>query len=429
MTTSRTRQNRPILITTIMTFVLSLIASLLVTGPASAEPIVDDAATTTVTLQLPTEPSATQPIATSEDQLTEAVPATPAAAPAPQVYTVQPNDWLSTIAPRFNSTVDTLVALNCIQDPDVIHVGTVLKLDGLPVCPEVAKVSKPEHVATPAPNTSKAAAEPATTPKPDHTHAQSDLAPASASAVQKVIAFATAQIGKPYVWGATGPSSFDCSGLMLAAFKQAGITLPRTAREQYMAGRKVSKSEILPGDQVFSNYGGRPYGHVGVYIGNGRMIVAPSSGQLVKYASVDWNRFVGATRPITASAAAQAAPAPAIQAAAYTAPVAKSTAAPASTNNMTHQQLALAAGIPSSDFKYVDSIVSRESGWNHLISNAQGSSAYGLCQALPGSKMSSAGADWKTNAVTQLRWCDSYAKSRYGSWSKAYNFWNANHWW
>lgn len=91
-------------------------------------------------------------------------------------------------------------------------------------------------------------------------------------------------------------------------------------------------------------------------------------------------------------------------------------------------QIMAAAGISSSDYTYVDYIVSKESGWNYLISNSV-SGAYGLCQALPGSKMSSSGSDWATNPETQMRWCNSYALSRYGSWQAAYNYWLENNWW
>ncbi len=86
------------------------------------------------------------------------------------------------------------------------------------------------------------------------------------------------------------------------------------------------------------------------------------------------------------------------------------------------------AGIAPSDYTYVDFIVSKESGWNPTAQN-KSSGAYGLCQALPGSKMASAGSDWSSNPVTQLRWCDSYAKARYGSWAAAYSFWQRNHYW
>ncbi len=92
------------------------------------------------------------------------------------------------------------------------------------------------------------------------------------------------------------------------------------------------------------------------------------------------------------------------------------------------EALMSAVGIAESDFFYVDYIISRESSWNYTATNPY-SGAYGLCQALPGSKMSSAGSDWETNPYTQMSWCNSYAISRYGSWSGAYNFWLNNNWW
>lgn len=86
------------------------------------------------------------------------------------------------------------------------------------------------------------------------------------------------------------------------------------------------------------------------------------------------------------------------------------------------------AGIAQSDWGYASSIIARESGGNYLAQN-RSSGAYGLCQALPGTKMATAGADWRTNPVTQLRWCSSYAHSRYGSWAASYTFWKSHHWW
>jgi uncharacterized protein YabE (DUF348 family) len=90
--------------------------------------------------------------------------------------------------------------------------------------------------------------------------------------------------------------------------------------------------------------------------------------------------------------------------------------------------LMAAAGIPKSDYTYADYIISRESKWNYQARNTS-SGAYGLCQAYPGTKMASAGADWQTNPVTQLRWCDGYAKKTYGSWAAAYNHWLSAHNW
>lgn len=87
-----------------------------------------------------------------------------------------------------------------------------------------------------------------------------------------------------------------------------------------------------------------------------------------------------------------------------------------------------AAGISDADFGYVDYIISHESGWNyHAVNRSSG--AYGLPQSLPAGKLASAGADWRDNPVTQLRWANNYAVGRYGSWEDAYHFWTVNHWW
>ncbi|MFF9111814.1 MULTISPECIES: NlpC/P60 family protein [unclassified Streptomyces] len=99
----------------------------------------------------------------------------------------------------------------------------------------------------------------------------------------KALAFARAQIGKPYVWGATGPDSYDCSGLTQAAWKAAGVDLPRTTYDQVNAGTTVPLSQARPGDLVFF-YG--DVSHVGVYIGGGMMIHAPKPGAYVREESI-----------------------------------------------------------------------------------------------------------------------------------------------
>ncbi|MGX1883424.1 NlpC/P60 family protein [Streptomyces sp. NPDC055287] len=110
----------------------------------------------------------------------------------------------------------------------------------------------------------------------------------------QAVSFAHGAIGKPYVWGATGPSAFDCSGLTQAAWKAAGVALPRTTYTQINSGRRVSRSELAPGDLVFFYSG---ISHVGLYIGNGEMIHAPRPGAPVRVAPIDQMPFVGATRP------------------------------------------------------------------------------------------------------------------------------------
>ncbi|MEU9315465.1 C40 family peptidase [Streptomyces sp. NPDC048295] len=109
----------------------------------------------------------------------------------------------------------------------------------------------------------------------------------------EAVAFAYGALGKPYVWGATGPSSFDCSGLTQAAWRSAGVSLPRTTYTQINAGRHIPRSELAPGDLVFFYSG---ISHVGLYIGNGQMIHAPRPGAPVRVAPIDQMPFAGATR-------------------------------------------------------------------------------------------------------------------------------------
>ncbi|MEV6052746.1 NlpC/P60 family protein [Streptomyces sp. NPDC052107] len=100
---------------------------------------------------------------------------------------------------------------------------------------------------------------------------------------EKAIAFARAQIGKPYVWGATGPDSYDCSGLTQAAWKAGGVSLPRTTYDQVNAGTTVSLADARPGDLIFFY---DDISHVGMYIGNGMMIHAPKPGAYVREESI-----------------------------------------------------------------------------------------------------------------------------------------------
>lgn len=117
--------------------------------------------------------------------------------------------------------------------------------------------------------------------------------PSSTKAAQ-AIAFARAQIGKPYVWGATGPSSYDCSGLTQAAWKAAGVTMPRTTWDQVKIGTRVSTKDLQPGDLVFFF---DDISHVGMYIGDGKMIHAPHPGASVRVESIYYMPIYGSVRP------------------------------------------------------------------------------------------------------------------------------------
>ncbi|WP_155369881.1 C40 family peptidase [Catellatospora vulcania] len=97
------------------------------------------------------------------------------------------------------------------------------------------------------------------------------------------VAFAYKQLGKPYVWAADGPGGYDCSGLTLAAWRAAGVSLYHQAATQWRETTHISRSQLLPGDLVF--YSG--LGHVAIYVGSGKVIHAPTTGEVVKIASVN----------------------------------------------------------------------------------------------------------------------------------------------
>ena len=109
------------------------------------------------------------------------------------------------------------------------------------------------------------------------------------------LAFAKKQLGKPYRFGAAGPTSYDCSGLTSASWRAAGVTLPRTAAQQYKQGRRISKSSLRPGDLVFF-YSQNP-SHVGIYAGGGQIIHSPRPGKKVEYIKMSYMPYAGAVRP------------------------------------------------------------------------------------------------------------------------------------
>ncbi len=111
--------------------------------------------------------------------------------------------------------------------------------------------------------------------------------------------FAYAQLGKPYVWGGTGPDGFDCSGLTQAAWNKAGVSLPRTSQDQFNAGSQVSWDQKEPGDLLFF-YGSSAPSHVGIYAGDGKMVHASTSSKPVQEVALDdyyRTEFVGGVRP------------------------------------------------------------------------------------------------------------------------------------
>jgi cell wall-associated NlpC family hydrolase len=127
------------------------------------------------------------------------------------------------------------------------------------------------------------------------THAPIVAAGPVSAAVQRVIAFAEAQVGKSYSWGAAGPDAYDCSGLTMTAWAQAGVQLPHSSAEQYNYGTHVAYSDLQPGDLIFLY---SPIGHVELYVGHDLAVSAanPATGIVYVHPSQDMADYTGATR-------------------------------------------------------------------------------------------------------------------------------------
>ena len=111
---------------------------------------------------------------------------------------------------------------------------------------------------------------------------------------QAAVDAALSQVGKPYQWGGAGPDSYDCSGLTMWAWAQAGVSLPHNSSMQYSSTTRVGQGDLEPGDLLFF---GSPIHHVGMYIGSGQMVEAPYTGTTVRVAGASRSDFVGAGRP------------------------------------------------------------------------------------------------------------------------------------
>ena len=143
---------------------------------------------------------------------------------------------------------------------------------------------------TPRPSTSSAPA-PAPTPAPAPAPAP---APSTRRSADVAVSTALAQVGKPYLWGATGPNAFDCSGLTSYAWRAAGVTIPRTSGAQFSGLRRVTRAQLQPGDLVFYN---SPISHVAMFVGGDTIVEASRSGIPVRTASLSARNPVGYARP------------------------------------------------------------------------------------------------------------------------------------
>jgi cell wall-associated NlpC family hydrolase len=234
----------------------------------------------------------------------------------------------------------------------------------------------------------------------------------SQSSPRTVVNWAEERLGKTYQWGAAGPDSFDCSGLSMDALNQAGIMLPHDANAQWQQTKAhpVAENRLALGDLVFyTGSDGSPTapGHVGIYIGNGEIIDAPYSGADVRFEPVtSVTGYVGATDPFAVTPVAGTSM-PVLATGAV--------ATPASLNQYETfaRNLADSTWGPG-QFPYLYMLWERESGWNPAALNPL-SGAFGIPQALPASKMASAGPDWATNADTQIIWGIGYIRATYGT--------------
>jgi peptidoglycan DL-endopeptidase CwlO len=134
---------------------------------------------------------------------------------------------------------------------------------------------------------------PAPTPSPTPEPAPAP-APTASGRAAAAVEYALAQVGDAYVWGAEGPDGFDCSGLTLMAWRQAGVSLPHSSSMQMSSGTPVSQSQLQPGDLVFYY---SPVSHVGIYVGNGQIVHAANPSTGVEVTGVFSMPYSGAVRP------------------------------------------------------------------------------------------------------------------------------------
>lgn len=293
-----------------------------------------------------------------------------------------------------------------------------------------------------------------------------------------VIGFAETQLGVPYGWGMENPGrAFDCSGLTQWAYGKAGVSIPRVAADQQKSGTQVPTNATQPGDLLFA---GNPAHHVVMSIGGGKVIEAPHTGAKVRIRSFSPNEFTSASRIVgsvgnmgsllnqnsapnqntlnnqqalsggdigafggTSEAAIIAAALSGVgsglgvqaQSASGTSGTSAlgssvGTITPTGSGKSGLQAYAkalLAKYGWANQWNSFNALEMSEAGWDLHATNPT-SGAYGLPQALPASKMSSAGADWKTNGNTQLAWMMGYIKDRYGSPDNAWSFHQKNNW-
>jgi cell wall-associated NlpC family hydrolase len=257
---------------------------------------------------------------------------------AANVYVVKPGEWLARIAAKNGVSLNALLAVNGFQKTTVIHPGQTIKL------PDSVKVATSTMSSSSSPTSSNVAVGGSYTVKAGDslsliasrssvtlnallavngfqrttvilpgqtialpagatsTNTSSSSSSASDAKVSKVLDFARAQVGKPYRFGAAGPDAYDCSGLVRAAFRQIGVTLPHSSLEQSKRGTAVDwrTEEIRPGDLVFTFSSSNPtqISHVGIAISGTQWIEAPFTGADVRITRLPSDSRIQAVRRI-----------------------------------------------------------------------------------------------------------------------------------
>lgn len=297
--------------------------------------------------------------------------------------------------------------------------------------------------------------------------------------VSKAISYARAQVGDQYILGANGPDAWDCSSLMQAAFKEAGVNLPRVTYDQINAGVEVPIDEVRPGDMVFYS----DLSHVGLYAGDGKVIEAANPGRGViegpLYGKYKRARRVlsggvaaketlsgaqsdptsdhggggggysvsgayGSVEEVDALAAALAGGGGSEQAVSRTpratqneeaddqdagAGTSKDKVTDTRSNVKLGRKMAAEYGWTGKQFDALYKLWTRESGWNHRADNPT-SDAYGIPQAMSNLYPETATSEWRNSPSQQIAWGLKYIKNRYGNPQKAWDFWNSRypHW-
>lgn len=222
------------------------------------------------------KPKAATPAPTAKPAV-EQKASTPAVDTSAATYKVQNGDSLGKIASLFKVSVADLTNWNNLNATSTIYAGQELSVKASAAKPKPAAPAKPA-VSKPATSTpAKVTPTNTTNNSTPTTNVNNNTSQSSSASFSALYAEAKKHLGKPYTWGARGPSTFDCSGFTSYVFNQVGLSLSGNSATQYANSTKISESQAQPGDLVFFNYGSG-IAHVGIYIGGGQMIDAQDNG-------------------------------------------------------------------------------------------------------------------------------------------------------